>query len=415
MGVYFFATREDLLPVLRLIEAQFDIKYVSTKWFVTPDIPVFVSALAIPDLSYCNNKWGNPDSNYFIIPRSQEILVKHIPEKHLPEHIVPEQYAFEMKIPVGGNIGGVGFCSDGPTYMLDGLLYHQGNAGGVCLHSGGLYSGEGGSALLESFVDVLSDTPESLALFNVFKKEIRNRWARIRESAVSLYIAPEAERLLEQGMRLAQRIGSPRGADVAPSAERVRPKKLKAAAAEAKSKIVTPKTRFNYEDSCRRLQSDYLDADAFPPMPERMPQHDDPDPLGVSFFRTSIGGGEDLSNLTLPRTFFGKSEINGASFQNTDFTESNLCWNDFTEVDFTDAVLARSDLRASTFNCVKFVHTDLCGADMRLSSFENCDFENAQLAGAVLTTEQGIELNLSEAQRGQISWTDEDGSEPGGG
>lgn len=405
MSVYFFATtQEDLLPVLEVIEAQFDIKYVSSEWFVTPDIPVSDSAREIPDLGYC--KWGNSCSSYYIIPRAQKILVEYMPNR-----IVPEKYSFERKIPSGNSVGGVGFGSGAPTYVLNGLLYHEGSAGGVYFRSGGLYSGEGGPALLQGSFDLLSHTPESLALFNALKKEIRRQWVRIQES----YVAPEAERLLDQGMRLAQDIQAPRGTDIPPSAERVRPKTPKTTVAAAKSKNTKPKTRLSYEDSCRRLQPDYLEAGVIPPIPERMPQFDDPEPLGVSFFRTSIGEGDDLSNLTLPRTFFGKSEINDALFQNTDLTESNLCWNDFVDVDFTDAILARSDLRASLFNRVKFVRTDLRGADMRQSSFEDCDFENALMTGAILTAEQGAELNLSEEQRGQISWTNEDGPEPGGG
>ena len=153
MGVYFFATtKEDLLPVLQYVEAQFDIKYASNRWFVTPDIPVFASALAIPDLGYC--KWGlwQSCSTYYIIPVSQQILVEYA-----PNGIAPEQYSFERRIPGGGN------------------------AGGVYFRSGGLYSGEGGPALLEGSLDVLSDTPESHALFNALKKEIRKRWMRVQE------------------------------------------------------------------------------------------------------------------------------------------------------------------------------------------------------------------------------------------
>ncbi len=174
-------------------------------------------------------------------------------------------------------------------------------------------------------------------------------------------------------------------------------------------------SRLSYEDSARRLQQDYLDAGDIPPMLKRMPRHDDPDPLGVSFFRTFVGEGDDLSNLTLPRTFFGRSEINDASFLNTDFSESNLCWNSFIDVDFTDAVLAQADLRASAFNRVKFVRTDLRGADMRRSSFDNCVFGGAIMDGAVLTRDQVSRLNLSGDQLARITLANDDGPEPGGG
>jgi hypothetical protein len=178
-------------------------------------------------------------------------------------------------------------------------------------------------------------------------------------------------------------------------------------------------SRLSYEESCQRLK--FVDDNGvILPMPGHMPRSDDTGPLGVSFFKMFVGpdygGGDwDLSNLTLTRTFFGRSEVNSVLFKNTDLTESNLCWNDFINVDFTDAVLAQSDLRASVFTCVRFVRTDLRGVDMRHSSFENCDFDDALLMGAVLTAEQGSKMTLSDQQCEQIAWTDEQGPEPIGG
>lgn len=176
-----------------------------------------------------------------------------------------------------------------------------------------------------------------------------------------------------------------------------------------------PKQRLSYEDSCRRLQKDYIEPGTIPPRPDHMPRHDDPEPLGVSFFKTFVGDGDDLGKLTLPHTFFGRSEINNASFQNTDFTESNLCWNDFIAVNFADAILARSDIRASTFHKINFTITDLREADMRRSSFKDCIFDGAMMKGTKLTHAQGKNLRLSERQRDEIDWTDDDGPEPGGG
>lgn len=174
-------------------------------------------------------------------------------------------------------------------------------------------------------------------------------------------------------------------------------------------------TRLSYEDSCVKLQAGYLEVGVIPPLPDHLPQYDDVGVPGVSFFQTFVGEGDDLCNLTLPRTFFGRSEINDAQFRNTDLTESNLCWNDFTDVDFTNAVLASSDMRASDFVRVKFNAADLSMADLRLSSFESCDFTETAMAGAVLTVEQGKGLVLSEKQRSEISWTSDGGDEPAGG
>src|SRR5258708_4060040 len=105
--------------------------------------------------------------------------------------------------------------------------------------------------------------------------------------------------------------------------------------------------RLTYDDSIRRIRElGFLGADEHPAMRDCVPQPEDDEPLGLSFFRTFIGEGANLTNFSIPRTFFGRSEITNASFCNTDLTESNLRWNDFIDVDFTDGTLARADLRA---------------------------------------------------------------------
>jgi uncharacterized protein YjbI with pentapeptide repeats len=145
-----------------------------------------------------------------------------------------------------------------------------------------------------------------------------------------------------------------------------------------------------------------------------VPQYDDEEPLGVNFFRMMLEG-DDLSSLSLPRTFFGRSELTNLSFHNTDLSESNLCWNDFIGANFSSALLVRCDIRASAFSDSSFSSADLSGADLRQSSFDGCDFTGARMSGAVLTVAQGAELALSDEQRSEISWADDDGPEPGGG
>ncbi len=168
--------------------------------------------------------------------------------------------------------------------------------------------------------------------------------------------------------------------------------------------------RLSYEKSCERLKL-YLGG-KIPPLPSGRPQYDD-EVLGVSFFRTRVEG--DLSNLTIPRTFFGRTEVVEATFRGSDLTESTLCWNDFIAVDFTDAILAQCDFRASIYDRVTFVNADLRHADLRLASYTDCIFTKALMRGAILTRAQKAVLALSKAQIAEIAWTDEDGDEPGGG
>jgi BTB/POZ domain-containing protein KCTD9 len=173
--------------------------------------------------------------------------------------------------------------------------------------------------------------------------------------------------------------------------------------------------RLSYDLSCARLRElGLLAHDDRAPMPERLPRYDD-ELLGFNVFRTRLADALDLSDLSLPRTFFGRSEINQVSFRNTDLHESNLCWNDFLEADFAGADLAGSDMRSSLFERVMFVNTKLDGADLRRSSFVDCDFDGAAMKDVALTREQGSTMHLSETQRRDIDWRDDIGPEPDGG
>ncbi len=174
-------------------------------------------------------------------------------------------------------------------------------------------------------------------------------------------------------------------------------------------------TRKSYEDSCKVLQKDYLDNDIIPPLPTRRPLPDDEDPLGVSFFKTYIGDGDDLCNLTLPRTFISRSEINDVNFSNTDLSESSLSWNDFINVNFTFSSLKDADARSSNFEKINFTNADLTNTEFQHSSFDNCCFLNAIMNGTLLTNKQGEGIELSDLQRSNITWLSDDGPEPPGG
>ena len=174
-------------------------------------------------------------------------------------------------------------------------------------------------------------------------------------------------------------------------------------------------TRLSYEESCVLLQRlGYCGAGSdgeIPPIPDHLPQCDD-DELGVSFFRTIVGDGELLENLTLPRTFFGRSEVGPISFKNSDLSESNLCWNNFNHVNFEDTDLSGSDLRGSIFKNVKFVKTNLRRADLRHASFQACDFTNADMQGAKMTRIRALRIRLSAEQVKAMDWRYFDGKLP---
>ena len=172
--------------------------------------------------------------------------------------------------------------------------------------------------------------------------------------------------------------------------------------------------RKSYEESCRILQErGWLNPGDIPALPPGRPAYED-EQLGVEFFRTKVAD-ELLENLTLPRTFFGRSEIQNVSFSGTDLSESTLCWNDFIRVNFSNSDLSNSDLRGAIFNQVSFSSADLSAADMRRSSFNGCDFSNAIFRKTKLTKAQAKQLCLSDEQLQQIDLQDSDGEDPGGG
>src|SRR5689334_10312217 len=96
--------------------------------------------------------------------------------------------------------------------------------------------------------------------------------------------------------------------------------------------------RIGWDQSVQKLVDEGIlwGEEARPVLPDRRPRFDDDEPLGVSFFRTRLNDAQ-LTNLTLPRTFFGRSGISSSSFENTDLSESTLCWNDFIDVSFRNA------------------------------------------------------------------------------
>jgi hypothetical protein len=155
-----------------------------------------------------------------------------------------------------------------------------------------------------------------------------------------------------------------------------------------------------------------------PFVPAKRPHPFDDKPLGFSFFRSFLED-DDLSNMTMPRTFFCRSGIERMRFVNTDLSESWMCWDDFTDCDFSGADLRRSDMRASVFRRCTFNGADLRRADIRHSSFEGCEFTGARLKGThgetCFSDEHDLEAELSPEQHAAMRWSRLPGPEPEGG
>lgn len=169
---------------------------------------------------------------------------------------------------------------------------------------------------------------------------------------------------------------------------------------------------------------DSLDADGFemprdesgaPILPAAMPNFDDEEEAGFSVHKGGWPDGCDLANLSLPRSYFGRSLFQGVDFQNTDLSGSRMCWNDFVDCDFSAADLTGADLRASLFQRCRFTGATLAGADLRHSCFEDCDFTGAGMSGCVAEAAQRASLRPTQEQAAGIDWRSEPGPKPPGG
>lgn len=179
--------------------------------------------------------------------------------------------------------------------------------------------------------------------------------------------------------------------------------------------------RLTVEETWRQMEAGGAtmprSPDGKPFIPDAMPAYDDEE-LGFSFFRSGLEDG-DLSNLSLPRTFFGRSGFTRVSFENTDLSGSCMCWNDFTNCDFSGADLTGCDMRASVFADCIFDGATLRGANLERSTFEGCTFKGANLttanADAVYGDEYGLIDTLSDDQLASMKINEDPGPEPGGG
>lgn len=171
--------------------------------------------------------------------------------------------------------------------------------------------------------------------------------------------------------------------------------------------------RRSVEETWQHLEPQGYDM---PPGPRRLPPsvpNFDDDLLWFFFFRTLLED-NDLSGLSLPRTYFGRSGFTRVSFADSDLSESRMCRNDFVDCDFTGANLSGCDMRSSIFRGCTFAGAVLHGADLRRSAFEGCRFIGADLSGAVATVMDWCN-SLTPEQRQTLSFTEDDGPEPPGG
>lgn len=180
-----YATKADYEPVIADVAAQIAVKYVDKESRVDPNFPVYLTPLDAPQFGIC--RWPqSPDMMFLVFPEDAELPWEYWPHRQsLDPAIPPRKYLFSI-----GDI----------NYRY------------IDFHPSGFHkSGQWGEGLLQGWLATNSEHPDSLAIFNAFKKSIKKHFEYFRYSGV--YVGPEAVKYFEAGGRLAPDLRRPREGD----------------------------------------------------------------------------------------------------------------------------------------------------------------------------------------------------------
>ncbi len=375
MDFKFCGTKSDLSEVIADVESLKALRYYLANFYATLPIPS-VPTLIGPELGIA-----------FRIPKSYYVL--------------PEELEVGTEF-IGGN---------NQKYGID----HGKNLKAVTITPSGVFED---GRMVWGEVRATSTDPDSIALFNIFKKAFKSRFQFVKP----IYLGREAEELFDKGWYVMPFYNSraecnlKRHSDEEPYTNQLQ---------------MNPGQRLSFMESCKLLMQEDApfcgqfiasggDRETEPYHPSGVPR---PDIVtgGLRFFGEFVGGADPeeeelvLEHLSLPSTFINRSELISVSFLNTDLSESFICWNDVKYVDFSDADLHGSDLRANAFENVSFNGANLSNTDFRFSVFEKCTFSGALMNGCKLHLSKVESLELSPNQRREIVWCREEGPEPPGG
>ena len=162
------ATRSDYEPVIRAVEAQYDLKYVLRGLFESPDLTVMHSALEIENLGVSLKGKSILDNSYIIVDAKAEVTARDVPQRR------------------GGTRYEVKFESLPAITFRPGRLFKN-----QCL-------------IIGSFVTDWHE-PFALDLMKSFRREVKKRFVCIK----SCWLGPKALNLFNEGMRCTYSIDMP--------------------------------------------------------------------------------------------------------------------------------------------------------------------------------------------------------------
>jgi len=182
--IYFFGLKEDLVPMLELVESNGRLKYVRMGNFLKHEfkesISVFDTGAGIPILGRATAESWVACESFLVCQRESPIILRSLQGSSSGERVCVDQLA---------------------------------NSDSVEFKPGGIWNED---VLLNGRIATASESQISQALMKRFKAAIRKTFSKVR----AFYVGPKALALLESGKRLTGAVQSPTEFDLAPAAEK---------------------------------------------------------------------------------------------------------------------------------------------------------------------------------------------------
>jgi hypothetical protein len=167
----FYATKEDLIPVLSYIESIFEIKYIKIGLFDNKEPSIYYAHSEIPNFGFViNSHYQSYESRFMIMERKDSIFVRDIPQRK----------------------GGIKYAID-PMKNPQSIEF---TLGGICQ--------EIDNVLIMGRTGYVDKNSFSESIYKELTKKMKKDFRKYNSME---YVGPEAEVKLKEGWRLVQDTG----------------------------------------------------------------------------------------------------------------------------------------------------------------------------------------------------------------
>ena len=173
-----FATKTDLIEVLKEVESIYNIKYVEMGLFDSSQVREHERLSLIPSIGFTKfGAWISLEHRYMVVQKNEKIIVRTVPQRKV-----------------------------GAKYAVDPMQ----NPESVELSTGGIFL-EKENILVGGRIATASDDSFSTEIYKALSSKIRKHFKKIG----TVYIGKEAEEKLQDGWRLVTNEKSPKEYDLA--------------------------------------------------------------------------------------------------------------------------------------------------------------------------------------------------------